>query len=94
MNDEIILNGDFSKFTICKTCKNKIGRVVQSNTHKKLICNNCNSYIKFLTEKEMEQIIPIMNVEADDSNDFSLEHLHFKMDIILDHLQLRVPSKK
>lgn len=95
MSDEIIINGDFSNFAICKKCENKTGRVVQSSTHKKLICNKCDSYIKFLTEKEMEQIIPIINEDIDNSsNDFSLEYLHFKIDLILDHLNIRFPSKK
>lgn len=39
---------------VCKKCGCGIFEIVNSGPHKKLICNNCNNYIAFISSNNLE----------------------------------------
>jgi len=64
-------------------CGSDTGIITKSGDHKKLSCALCGKYIKFVGKSEVYKIVN--NVE---SNLNLLKEINFKLDLILDHLNI------
>lgn len=79
----------------CPNCGVKdTGEIVISGPSFKLSCNTCMKYIKFVGKKDTFQYISV-DVEEDDIivNKDMLNEINFKLDLILDHLGIRINNE-
>ena len=89
MTDKIIEHVNMSSVIgPCKHCNTDYGYVVAAGQHKKLICCSCDQYIKMLKTSEFKELNIINLNDNTSEQDYSLEHLHFKIDLILSHLNI------
>jgi len=73
----------------CQRCGGEFGSIDTSGLHNKLTCYSCKKYIKFVRKYDVYE-------SADDIVDdqkITLEEINFKLDLILDHLNIRVKSE-
>lgn len=79
----------------CKYCGHDHGTILEAGLHNKLMCSSCGKYIKILSKAEFSKLRILSSEPKNDSvseNDYSLEHLHFKMDLLLDYFKIKVGS--
>jgi len=76
----------------CFHCGSGRGVIETTDMHKKLSCNRCDAYIKFVGKKD--NLVDVEEWVDDDVNgnnqlDNQLEEINFKLDLLLDHLGVR-----
>jgi hypothetical protein len=70
----------------CGRCGSEFGFIETTELHRKLSCYSCKKYIKFVGKNDIYE-------SADDIVDnpsITLEEINFKLDLILDNLNIRV----
>lgn len=78
--------GDYELKTLCSVCGSFYGVVYENNVHKELRCKGCNRHIKMLSKDEAWNIVEVIEIEDKDD----LAEINFKLDLIIDHLGIRV----
>lgn len=72
---------------VCKKCGFAYGIILENGPHLELVCHGCNSHIQFVPKKELEKNnweIYVANPERQPS----LREIDFKLDLILDRLEV------
>ena len=73
----------------CKKCGSSDLVVVDSGPHKKLICNECLGFQKFLPHGQAKGFEQIQKKRSVVKSKGDLAGVHFKLDLILDHLGVK-----
>jgi len=68
----------------CVKCGSGKGVVQITDTHKKLSCDRCGSYVKFIGKKDF-----LIDADNADDETIFLDEINFKLDLILDHLGIK-----
>ena len=71
----------------CKKCGHSNLVIVDSGPHKKLICNDCLGFQKFLPKGQAKGFEQIQKKTLRPTND--IDGVHFKLDLILDYLGIK-----
>jgi len=78
--------------TPCVKCGGEFG-VITEGTHRKLSCNSCKAYIKFVGKYDVFESADDIDTGVYNGEQGSLlDEINFKLDLILDHLDIRVKS--
>ncbi len=72
----------------CGRCGSEFGFIETTELHRKLSCYSCKKYIKFIGKNEKYESAE----DIEDIPGITLEEVNFKLDLILDHLGIRVKS--
>lgn len=98
----IKLTGDWC----CKYCGSEKGKVFQAGPHRKLVCGACGKYLRFLNKASFSFLVQSDVTAAKvqsrleepldeplDVDRMSLDEINFKLDLILDHLNIKEEIK-
>ncbi len=69
------------------TCGSKFGKFETTHVHQKLLCAECDKYIKFVGKNDHFRRV------TDEPDMDLLQEINFKLDLLLDHLEIRNASK-
>ena len=72
----------------CKYCASERGKIIQAGPHRKLICASCGKYLKFIGAAEFARLTSQAVDESPSADEDRLARIEFKLDLILDHLNI------